>query len=196
MKIALFAAVPDEVGALAEQVNFTGIGRENATRAMIRFMTAHADEDFVILNIGTVGSHDRPVGTILSIQEVISAGASFYSEKMLLGKFDTLADKEANVQPAILYSSDAFVSPEVFTNTYLDSVKSKADCFDMESSVLVSFAQEYGKKYVSYKMVSDNLDVDIEEWRRRVKSLSIQLTNHIDLVLKEIDKNEGIEFLK
>ena len=83
MKIAFFAAVPDEVGVFADHVNFTGIGRENATRAMIRFMEKHKDEDFTMLNIGSVGSHDRPVGSILSIREVISAGASFYSEKML-----------------------------------------------------------------------------------------------------------------
>jgi nucleoside phosphorylase len=194
MKIALFAAVPDEVSTLADKVNFTGIGRENATRAMIKFMEKHKEEDFTMLNIGSVGSHDKPVGSILSIREVISAGASFYPEKMLPVQFALQSDKD--VQPATLYSSDAFVSLEVFTGAYMDSVKQKADCFDMESSVLVSFAQEYGKKYVSYKIVSDNLDVDIEVWRQRVQSLSKVLVAHIQNVLDELGQNEKIEFLK
>jgi len=194
MKIALFAAVPDEVGAFADHVNFTGIGRENATRAMIRFMEKHKDEDFIMLNIGSVGSHDRTVGTVLSIREILSGSSKFYETEMLPYHFDVQADEQ--VQKATLYSSDCFVSPEVFTENYLESVKSKVDCFDMESSVLISFAQDYGKKYVSYKIVSDNLDVDIEVWRQRVQDLSKVLVAHIQQVLNELGQNEKIEFLK
>lgn len=194
MKIALFAAVPDEVGSFADHVNFTGIGRENATRAMVRFMEKYKDEDFVMLNIGSVGSHDLPVGTILSVCEIISGSSSFYEEKMLPSHFGVYADNQ--VQKAKLYSSDCFVSPEVFTEKYLESVKSKVDCFDMESSVLISFAHDYGKKYVSYKIVSDNLDVDIEVWRQRVQNLSEVLIAHIQQVMNELGQKEEIEFLK
>lgn len=194
MKIALFAAVPDEVGTLADQVNFTGIGRENATRAMIRFMEKHKDEDFIMLNIGSVGSHDRTVGTLLSVREILSGSSVYYKEEMLPSYFDLKADEQ--VQKATLYSSDCFVSPEVFTERYLETIKSKVDCFDMESSVLISFAQDYGKKYVSYKIVSDNLDVDIEVWRQRVRNLSRILTAHIQQVIAELEQIERIEFLK
>ena len=113
---------------------------------------------------------------------------------MLPYHFDVQADEQ--VQKATLYSSDCFVSPEVFTENYLESVKSKVDCLDMESSVLISFAQDYGKKYVSYKIVSDNLDVDIEVWRQRVQDLSKVLVAHIQQVLDELGQNEKIEFLK
>ena len=194
MKIALFAAVPDEVGSFADHVNFTGIGRENATRAMIQFMEKHKDEDFVMLNIGSVGSHDRTVGTLLSIREILSGSSKFYETKMLPYHFDVQADEQ--VQKATLYSSDCFVSPEVFTEEYLESVKSKVDCFDMESSVLISFAQDYGKKYVSYKIVSDNLDVDIEVWRQRVQDLSEVLVSHIQQVLQELQQNEPVELIR
>ena len=94
MKIALFAAVPDEVGSFADHVNFTGIGRENTTRAMVRFMEKYKDEDFVMLNIGSVGSHDLPVGTILSVCEIISGSSSFYEEKMLPSHFGVYADNQ------------------------------------------------------------------------------------------------------
>ena len=66
----------------------------------------------------------------------------------------------------------------------------------MESSVLISFAQDYGKKYVSYKIVSDNLDVDIEVWRQRVQNLSEVLIAHIQQVMNELGQKEEIEFLK
>ncbi len=194
MKIALFAAVPDEVGAFADHVHFTGIGRENTTRTLIQFMEKYKNEDFIMLNIGSVGSHDKPVGTLLSIREILSGSSKFYSEKMVPDHFEVSAD--AAVQKAILYSSDCFVSPEVFAPSYLEMLKSKVDCFDMESSVLVSFAHDYGKKFVSYKIVSDNLDVDIAVWRARVQDLSKVLIAHIQQVLKELGQNEPIEILK
>lgn len=194
MKIAFFAAVPDEVGDFADRVNFTGIGRENATRAMLEFMSKHKDEDFIMLNIGTVGSHDRRVGTVLSIREILSAGARFYDEPMIPDYFELAVDE--NVEKSVLYSSDCFVSTEVYNEYYLEDIKSQVDCFDMESSVLINFAQEYGKKYVSYKIVSDNLDVDIETWRERVKELSKKLVAHIQDVIRELEEKEPIEFLK
>lgn len=193
MKIALFAAVPEEVGTLADKVNFTGIGKENATRTMVRFMKKYENEDFVIINMGTVGSHDREVGSILSISEIISAAAMFNEHRMLL---DVLPVQDAEVQQGILYSSDCFVSPEVFTADYLDGIKRKVDCFDMESSALYTVAHEFGKKYVSYKIVSDNLDVTIEIWKQRVVELSKKLVAHIQEVIDKLGQKEPIEFLK
>lgn len=66
MKIALFAAVPEEVGTLSNLTTFTGIGRENATRKTLQFIESQACKDFTIVNIGTVGSPNKPVGSILN----------------------------------------------------------------------------------------------------------------------------------
>lgn len=192
MKIALFAAVAEEVGCLIEHVNLTGIGRENATKAMVRFMREHKDEDFTILNIGTVGAHERPVGSILSINEIISAGEPFNQDRMLLDHLDIV---EGEPIASVLYSSDCFVSPAVFTQGYLDSIKGKADCFDMESSALYAVAHEFGKKYVSFKIVSDHLDVTIDEWRARVEHLSKDLSAYIQQVIIKLSEKEPIEFL-
>ena len=138
MQLALFAAVPDEVGTLADQTHFTGIGRENATRKMIQFIEKHRGTPFHILNIGTVGSHDKPVGTILRIKEIVSAGKPFNEHPMLP---DLLPGHFPGVEDAVLYSSDCFVSPEVFTAKYLDGLKKEVDCFDMESSALFTVAK-------------------------------------------------------
>lgn len=193
MKIALFAAVPEEVGELASIFHFTGIGRENATRAMVRFMEDHKDEDFIIVNAGTVGSPNKPVGTILSIEEVVSAGSPFNSEKMRLDHLNVAA--EQSLKRGVLYSSDSFVSPEVYTASYLEKIKTQADCFDMEAAALYSVSSVFGKKYVSYKIVSDNLDVTLEVWQQRVKELSKNLVAHLQIVLQEIKENEGLEIL-
>jgi len=172
MQLALFAAVPEEVGTLANLTNFTGIGRENATRNIIRFIEKHREVPFHILNIGTVGSHDKPVGTILRVKEIISAGKPFNEQRMLP---DLLPGQYPGVEDAVLYSSDCFVSPSVFTEKYLEHIKGEADCFDMESSALFTVAHCYGIPYSSFKIVSDNLDVTIDVWRERVKELSKQL---------------------
>lgn len=194
MKIALFSAVSEEAGPLANLTNFTGIGRENATRSIIEFIERHKDEQFTILNIGTVGSHDKPVGSILSIREIISAGEPFNEKRMLPSYFNLHIDK--NIETATLYSSDSFVSPEVYTEKYLETVKQKADCFDMESSAVFTIAQTYGIPFISYKIVSDNLDVDIEEWKMRVHTLSLALAAHVQLILDELKQTEEIEFLQ
>lgn len=190
MKIALFAAVPEEVGRLADRTNFMGIGRENATRALLRFMEKYKDEDFTILNLGTVGSHDNSVGTILSISEVVSSGAMFLDGPMKMSQLDIPVAK--TVKTGKLYSSDSFVSPEVYTEGFLAQMKTKADCFDMESSAVYSVAEMYGKPFVSFKIVSDNLDVTLDIWQQRVHELSSDLADFADRIFAELP---SVEFL-
>lgn len=192
MKIALFAAVPEEVGNLASITNFMGIGRENATRSILQFMEKHRGEDFTILNLGTVGSHDREVGSILKITEVISAGEPFNEDRMILSSFPI---SQENIGHGVLYSSDCFVSPAVFTDGYLNSIKGKADCFDMESSAVFTIAKVYGIPFISYKIVSDNLDVTIDIWRERVLELSKKLEMFAKEMFVQLETIEPIDFL-
>ena len=190
MKIALFAAVPEEVGRLTDRTNIIGIGRENATRAALRFMEKHKNEDFTILNLGTVGSHNHPVGTILRINEVISSGTMFFGQPMKLTQLEAPSAK--NAAEGILFSSDSFVSPEVYSENFLAKIKTQADCFDMESSAVVSVAEMYGKPFAAFKIVSDNLDVTIDIWRQRVDLLSSTLANFAEQIFSEIS---NVEFL-
>ncbi len=113
---------------------------------------------------------------------------------MLPGTLGATADSA--LKKAVLYSSDSFVSPAVFTGDYLDSLRHTVDCFDMESSALFSIATHYGKKFVSYKVVSDNLDVTLDEWVKRVNRLSAVLAAHLQTVFSEIEKKETISFLR
>lgn len=184
MKIALFSAVPEEAGSWAPRFNFTGIGRENATRSIIDFVTRHQGEDYTIVNVGTVGSHAFPVGTILSIDEIVSAGSFFNEFRMLPGHF-TLPP-ELEVPHAVLYSSDSFVAPEVYTESHLAAMKRQAQCFDMESSALISVAESFGIPYVSFKIVSDNLDITIDIWRERVVELAKKMDGYLERVITSI----------
>lgn len=188
MKIALFSAVPEEAGAWAPRFHFTGIGRENATRSMIDFATCHEGEDITLINVGTVGSHHFPVGTILSIDEIVSSGSFFNSFQMRPSHLPLPKDLE--VPHATLFSSDSFVSPEVYTENQLARMKKQAQCFDMESSALFSVATKYGFPYVSFKIVSDNLDVTIDIWRERVVELAKKMDGYLERVFSQIDEIE------
>lgn len=193
MKIAVFAAVPEEVGKLSDIVNFMGIGRENATRTALEFLQKHKDEDFIVLNVGTVGSHAFPVGTILSIDEITSSGMLFCNQPMRLDKLQSTITQD--LTNAVLFSSDSFVSPHVYTTEFLSEIKEKAGCFDMESSALYSVMAAYGKKYVSFKIVSDNLDVTIAVWQQRVAELSKKLVAFLEQMFAEIGSTENVEFI-
>ena len=194
MKIALFAAVSEEVGSWTDRVNLMGIGRENATRTALSFMQRHAGEKFTVVNMGTVGSHRFPVGTILSIDEVTSAGRLFDPNRMVLDHLS--APSAAGLPVTTLFSSDSFVSPSVYTTQYLNSIQRDAGCFDMESSALYTVMKQFDVPYVSFKIVSDNLDVDIDEWHRRVVDLSKHLCVFMEKLMGELSEKETIEFLK
>ncbi len=185
MKIALFSAVAEEAGAWAPRFHFTGIGRENATRSMLDFVTHHQGEDYTIVNVGTVGSHAFPVGTILSIDEIVSAGSPFNDFRMQPTHFQL--PPALDVPHATLYSSDSFVAPEVYTEDHLALMKRQAQCFDMESSAAFSVATSFGIPYVSFKIVSDNLDVTIDIWRERVVELSKKMDGYLKKVLENLN---------
>ena len=192
MKIALFAAVKEEVLDIQDRVHLTGIGRENATQAMLSFMEQHAHEDFTVLNVGTAGAHTAPVGSLLRITEIVSGGATFLSHPMLT---DTLPVTMPGTPGGKLFSSDCFVSPSVYSAAFLKDLATKADCFDMESSALYAIAKHFGKPYVSYKIISDHLDVDLATWQQRVHDLSGTLCQNVLQLLDEIGKKEVVELL-
>lgn len=194
LSIALFAAVPQEVGAWADRFHFTGIGRENATRTMLAFARKHQGEDLVIVNAGTVGSPKFPVNTIVSVNEIISAGTMFNDFQMRPQHFKVPSAQKLPL--ATLYSSDCFVSPDVFNPAYLDTLKAHSQCFDMESSALFSVADIYGIPYYSFKIVSDNLDVPFSVWEERVGSLSQKLTAYLEQLFNELGETYEIEFVK
>lgn len=192
MKIALFAAVEEEVLNIKEKVHLTGIGRECATEAMLTFMQQHQNEDFTIMNIGTAGAHSVPVGSLIRVTEVVSGGAQFLNRPMLT---DRLPIETPEAIDGKLFSSDCFVSPHVYSADFLQHLKETADCFDMESSSLFSIAHHYGKPYVSFKIVSDHLDVDLATWKQRVHDISGNLCDFVLKTLDNLGKIEQIEII-
>jgi nucleoside phosphorylase len=192
MKIALFSAVKDEISRISDMVHLTGIGRECATNAMLQFMQEHAHEDFTVMNIGTAGAHTAPVGSLLRITEIVSGGATFMDHPMLTDKLPVLTPSATDAK---LFSSDCFVSPHVYSADFLKELSTKADCFDMESSALYTIAKHYGKPYVSFKIVSDHLDVDLATWQQRVHDISGSLCDFVLETLAEIKKKELVEII-
>lgn len=191
-KIALFAAVEEEVSSIKEKVHLTGIGRECATEAMLQFMQQHENEEFTIMNIGTAGAHSVPVGSLIRVTEVISGGAQFLDRPMFT---DSLPIATPEAIDGKLFSSDCFVSPRVYSADFLKHLSETADCFDMESSSLFSIAHHYGKPYVSFKIISDHLDVDLATWQQRVHSLSGTLCDFVLKTLGNLGEIEHIEII-
>ena len=187
MTIALFAAVEEEVLNIKEKVHLCGIGRENATNAMLQFMQQHQNEDFTIMNIGTAGAHSVPVGSLIRVTEIVSGGRAFLDHPMLL---DRLPIDTPDAADGKLFSSDCFVSPHVYSAEFLQSLTEKADCFDMESSALYTIAKHFCKPYVSFKIVSDHLDVDLATWQTRVHELSPLLC---EFALRTLDTLNTLE---
>jgi len=192
MKIALFAAVEEEVLSIKEQVHLTGIGRECATKTMLKFMQQHQDEVFTVMNIGTAGAHTVPIGSLLRITEIVSGGASFLGHPMLT---DHLPIDTPIATEGKLFSSDCFVSPHVYSADFLKGLSTKADCFDMESSALYTITKHYQKPYVSFKIVSDHLDVDLATWQQRVHDLSGNLCDFVQKTLGELQKIEPVTLI-
>ena len=193
MKIALFAAVEEEVLNIKEKVHLCGIGRENATNAMLRFMEQHRNEEFTIMNIGTAGAHTAPVGSLIRVTEIVSGGAAFIDHPMSLDRLPVETPEAADGK---LFSSDCFVSPHVYSAEFLQGLREKADCFDMESSALYTVAKHFGKPYVSFKIISDHLDVDLATWQQRVHDFSPTLCNFTLRLLDTIAKTEPVELIK
>ena len=165
MRIALFAAVEEEVLNIKDKVHLCGIGRENATNAMLQFIDQHRDEDFTILNIGTAGAHTAPVGSLVRVTEIVSGGAAFIDYPMLLDRLPVVTPEAAD------------------------------DCFDMESSALYTVAKHIGKPYVSFKIISDHLDVDLATWQQRVHDFSPTLCEFAMKTIGEIEKIEPVTII-
>ncbi|MBR5921537.1 MAG: hypothetical protein IKZ56_10305 [Bacteroidales bacterium] len=192
MRIALFAAVEEEVLNIKDKVHLCGIGRENATNAMLQFIDQHRDEDFTILNIGTAGAHTAPVGSLVRVTEIVSGGAAFIDYPMLLDRLPVVTPEAADGK---LFSSDCFVSPHVYSAEFLQGLREKADCFDMESSALYTVAKHFGKPYVSFKIISDHLDVDLATWQQRVHDFSPTLCEFAMKTIGEIEKIEPVTII-
>jgi len=192
MNIALFAAVEEEVLNIKEKVHLCGIGRENATNAMLQFIQQHQNEDFTILNIGTAGAHTAPVGSLVRVTEIVSGGRAFLDRPMLLDRLPVETPEAADGK---LFSSDCFVSPHVYSAEFLQDLTKKADCFDMESSALYTVAKHFGKPYVSFKIISDHLDVDLATWQQRVHEVSPTLCEFAMKTIWEIEKIEPVTII-
>ena len=192
MKIALFAAVKEEVMNICDRVHLCGIGRENATNAMLQFLQQHQNEDFTIMNIGTAGAHSAPLKSLIRVTEIVSGGAAFIDYPMLLDRLPLETPEAADGK---LFSSDCFVSPHVYSVEFLQGLREKADCFDMESSALYTVAKHFGKPYVSFKIVSDHLDVDLATWQQRVHDFSPTLCEFAMKTIEEIGKIEPVTII-
>ena len=184
-KVLVVAAVKEEVSNLNHNVVITGIGKHNAVKSLTETLLCFSERllrDLVILNVGTVGSKDFKVGTILDITESIDKTRSFLKEEQ--SKINNnISD---NLREKFKIEKSKVLSVEEFQSEGLDETLSPV-AIDMELSSLVDVCEAFEVPLLSVKIVSDNLDSSLEEWWKIVKPLSLKLTSCVQQFIQEIE---------
>lgn len=168
MRKQLICAVPEELQSTDLFPIYTGIGKLNAASAIYKLLAdSNIRRDLHVINVGTVGSHKFPVGTLLQVETTVDG--SSISESV-----PTCHTKLLDVDfPLVrIYSSDFFISETLFPKSFCEQIKGIADCFDMESSVLARACADYGVPFSSVKIVSDNLDGTLKDWDLALSSVA------------------------
>ena len=163
MSRVFIVAVPDEVEIqgeiLGSPVIFSGVGKINATMATYHAVTSKYDE---VINIGSCGSLQLPVGEIVKVGQVFQD----IDATPLCDYGDT--PFEASSKQVIL---DALSSVSCFTTDYFYNhnqinkysknylkMINKFTIFDMECFAIAKVCKLFNLKFSSYKWVSDSGD--------------------------------------
>lgn len=162
----------------------TGVGKLNAYKAVRRALRQKAYS--VVINIGTVGSKDFPIGTVLHPTELHQGDAfvdgDFQTETLYSG---TLGSKVS------LLTSDNFISSaqnEEGVYTLPDAVQG-FDCYDMEGYAIASAADFMVDNVFFVKIVSDNLDGSVKDWEKSASCLSKDLVKSTESFIRRFIKD-------
>lgn len=130
----------------------TGISRNCVVDSMFRLSRNYNLEDFVVINIGLVGSNNLRIGDIVCIDysygyhfDLTPFGDPRYTAFASPYKLDLVSD----LNSIKCYTSDGFVTSTDITDTCV---------FDMELNSIVLFPH---KSIFSIKVVSDTLNKDL-----------------------------------
>lgn len=165
--------VPDDLPLVV-----TGIGK---TAAAVRTSRALAEfdhvEDLVVVNIGTAGSLRDDVSGLRVVGEVVNHDVNAEAVRAL--GYDPRERLRVGEEATVLASGDLFVTdPAVRAR-----LASEAHLVDMEGYAVAWAAQEFGRRAVLVKHVSDNADDSAWDWTSAVahsaRVLGDWLTQHV-----------------
>lgn len=172
------------------EVIYTGIGKLNAALKVSDYLKAQKDHNinYVILNIGTCGSPNYPVGSVV-IPKKIYQGDTFIEEDF--------KDQTTSYTNAILslnfykdaLQSDFVLSSDQFINTsssFYQKVKDYNCLFEMEAYAIASVASGNKLPFCCIKIVSDNCDGTQKDWENVLSKIRPEVDKAISNFCKEI----------
>ena len=183
-------AVPDEVDTqtkiLGCNVIFGGVGKINATMAAYNTFAQGYDE---VINIGSCGSVNIPVGEVVKVgnvyQDIDVTPLCNYGET----PFEAVGrNKQVVIDTKSLiscFTTDYFYDEKQlgkYSKYYLEMIK-KCSIFDMECFALAKICHRFNLKFQSYKWVSDNGDGS--DWKENCR---IGFKKTLDILSDEFKK--------
>jgi adenosylhomocysteine nucleosidase len=193
-KKIFIVAVPDEVNTQTEilgcNVIFGGVGKINATMAAYNAFVQGYDE---VINIGSCGSVNIPVGEVVKVgnvyQDIDVTPLCVYGETPFEAagrNKQVVIDIKSSIS---CFTTDYFYDEyqrEKYSKNYLDMIK-KCSIFDMECFALAKVCHKFNIRFHSYKWISDGGSGS--DWKENCK---IGFKKTLEIISDELFKEKRI----
>lgn len=186
-KPLLVLALPQEnannrLDSLNLEILYTGVGKVNATLALMRRLAQGAAPSLII-NAGSAGSHTRPAGHVVAARQFHQRDMDATAMGFALGEtpFEStiLLDNGLAVPTipnATCYTGDSFVTSAHPQLTL--------EVIDMEAYALAKVCDQLGHRFVCLKFITDGADGQAaSDWASSVVMAADQLAEAISASL-------------
>ena len=186
MKILILTAIAEEFGTLHTSkheicIVYTGVGK---VAAAVSAFKALKDEHFdLVLNVGTAGSKNLPVGSIVTAVDFTDRDMESAAD---FGACWQLSTKHS-VSPRIL----SLFQPQAMCNTgdrfVTGQTRSEGDVFDMEAFAEATVCLQLQQPFLSVKYVSDRIgENSAKGWKEMLQEARIALENHMEKLMEKL----------
>lgn len=172
------------------EVIYTGIGKLNAALKVSNYLKAQGEgnTNYIILNIGTCGSPNYPVGSLV-IPKKIYQGDTFIEEDFkdhtsaYTNGILSLSFYKDALQADFVLSSDQFINT---SSPFYQKFKDYNCLFEMEAYAIASVASDSKIPFYCIKVVSDNCDGTQKDWENVLSQIRPEVDKTISDFCKEI----------
>lgn len=175
IRASIIAALPEEVANIGAEhpVTISGVGKVNAAIAASRLL--HADPSIqLIINIGTAGSSQLPVGSVHSIGSY--RDRDYVDHGISLGNFFEPIDFAEELDSiAVAYERSIAISTG---DTFVTSIND-FHIVDMEAYSIARVGRRHNVPVLSVKYISDGCDLaSAETWRPALNRAQEKLSEY------------------
>lgn len=174
----------------------TGVGKVSAAIAVEKSIDKFKPE--MVLNIGTAGSVDFPIGSIHLCQKFIDRDM----EKLQVFGVPYLEDFTTEVNDLPFFNNWKFDSVCNTGDTFLTKVDGTGDIFDMESFAVARVCRKHQIPFIGIKYVTDKIgDNSVKHWEEKLAEAQAGLQKYMgehilevpsDYVSKEVQNIIGL----